>query len=372
MRRAAASSQGIADRQLLIFLGLILFFGFIALISASSPVGYQKFGDQYFFVKRQLMFGIIPGILLFLFIARRDYHKLEKLSYILYAFVLGLLVLVFIPGIGIVLNGSRSWLSIGPLNLQPSEFAKFGVIIMSAYLLSRRQIDWENWQQSLVPILGVLAPSLLLVLAQPDVGTLSILTAIVLGLLFLGGVPWKYLALFGLTGVVAFVGLVAAAPYRAQRITTFLHPELDPKGVGYHINQAFLAVGSGGFWGLGYGHSRQKFQYLPEVDADSIYAVIAEENGFLIAAGFIGLVVLLGWRGFKIAKNAPDDFGRFLVSGVTIWFLTQSFLNIGAMVGAMPLTGVPLPLVSHGGSAMIAMLAGWGIVASVSRQTTIS
>lgn len=371
-RQTHVAPHSSADRQLLMYLGLILFFGFIALISASSPVGFQKFQNSYFFVKRQLLYGILPGLLLFWFLARSDYHRLQKYSYVIYAGVLGLLALVFIPHVGLVINGSRSWLSLGPFNMQPSEFAKVAVIIMAAFLLSRRQAPWELWQQSLLPTLAILAPALMLILAQPDVGTLSILVAIVSGLLFLGGVPWKFLAIFGLVGVVAFVGLIVAAPYRASRITTFLHPELDPKGEGYHINQAFLAVGSGGFWGLGYGNSRQKFQYLPEVDADSIYAVIAEENGFLISGALVALIVLLGWRGFKISKNAPDDFGKFLAAGVTIWFLTQSFLNIGAMVGAMPLTGVPLPLVSHGGTAMVAMLIAWGIVASISRQTKLS
>jgi len=158
------------------------------------------------------------------------------------------------------------------------------------------------------------------------------------------------------------------APYRAARFTTFLHPELDPQGVGYHINQAFLAVGSGGVFGLGLGHSRQKFQYLPEVQADSIFAVIAEEMGLLFAGGLIVLLILISYRAFILAKNAPDRFGRYLISGIIIWFMVQSFFNIGAMVGLMPITGVPLPFISHGGTALMISMAAVGILINVSKS----
>lgn len=356
-----------ADKQLLVYLGILIVLGLVALISASAPVGLAKFNDTYWFVKRQILFGLIPGIFLFLIFTKRDYHFIERTSYLWYGFALVLLVLVFIPGIGTVINGSRSWLSFSHFNIQPSEFAKLGLIIMTAYLLSRRSVSWDNWQISVLPILAWLSPALILVLLQPDVGTLSIMVVIICAQFLLAGVPYRYLVIFGAMGAAAFAALILAAPYRWERINTFLHPELDPQGVGYHMNQAFLAVGSGGFWGLGYGHSRQKFQYLPEVSADSIYAVVAEENGFLIAAGLVALIVLIGWRGFKIARAAPDDFGRLLVVGVTVWFLWQSFLNVGAMVGVFPLTGVPLPLVSHGGSAVVALLIGFGLVHSVSR-----
>ena len=290
-----------------------------------------------------------------------------KYAAIIYGITLASLALVFVPHVGTVINGSRSWLSIAGFNLQPSEFAKLGVILMSARLVARQRERWPDWRQSLMPILAILAPALLLVAARPDVGTLSILVMIVFVMLYAGGVPGRPLAVLAAIGMAGFAALVMAAPYRAQRLTTFLHPELDPKGVGYHINQAFLAIGSGGFWGLGYGHSRQKFQYLPEVSADSIYAVIAEETGFLVAGGLVLLILLLGWRGLKIARQAPDGFGRLAAVGLITWFLWQSFLNIGAMVGALPLTGVPLPLVSHGGSALVAGLIAFGIIASISR-----
>ena len=239
---------------------------------------------------------------------------------------------------------------------------------MAAYLLSDQRRNFSDWETGLLPVLILLAPPLILVGAQPDLGTLSILVMIIFSMLFLAKVNKLYLIILGLLGVVVFIAMVWAAPYRAQRLTTFLHPELDPQGVGYHINQAFLAIGSGGWTGLGLGHSRQKFQYLPEVSADSIFAVIAEESGFIISTVLIILILLIGWRGLHIAKNAPDDFGRLLASGITVWFVWQSFLNIGAMVGILPLTGVPLPFVSHGGSALAVSLAAVGVVAGISKK----
>jgi cell division protein FtsW len=216
--------------------------------------------------------------------------------------------------------------------------------------------------------LAILFPALILILLQPDVGTLSILVAIIFVMLYISKIPHQYLIILGLIGVIFFIILILVAPYRLNRLTTFLHPELDPQGKGYQINQAFLAVGSGGVFGLGLGHSRQKFQYLPEVSADSIFAILAEEMGLVISSAFIILILLIGWRGLRIAALAPDDYGKLLVSGIVIWFVWQSFLNIGAMVGALPLTGVPLPLVSHGGSAYITILAALGIVVNVSQS----
>lgn len=336
------------------------------LASASSPAGYSKFGDTFYFIKKQLLFGVLPGLILFLFLARFNYHFLQKFSWLIYLFSLVILVLVFVPGVGLVLNGSRSWIDLFGFSLQPSEFAKLAVIIMLAKLLSESK-DLTDWKSNLVPIFAMLMPAVLLIAAQPDVGTLAILMVIIFSMLYLADIPKYYLAILGLVGAVCFAGLLIVAPYRVQRLTTFLHPELDPQGVGYQINQAFLAVGSGGIWGLGLGHSRQKFQYLPEVQADSIFAVIAEEMGLIVASGLIVLIAVLGLRGFKIAKGAPDEFGRLLVAGIMVWFVWQSFLNISTTIGLLPLTGVPLPFISHGGSAMLMVLAGFGIVANISK-----
>ena len=367
--RSGNSSQP-ADRILVICFAILLVFGLAALMSASAPAGFIQYHDSYYFLKRQIFLGLIPGAIIFLILAKVHYQLWKKFVYAVYGSAIVLLTAIFIPGVGITVNGHHSWIKIAGFLMQPSEFAKMALIIMTAYLLTAKSYDWNDWKQSLLPVLLPLVPAFLLVVAQPDIGTLSIFVVIVFGMLWLARIPPRYLAALSGLGVVAFAALVIAAPYRSDRLTVFLHPELDPQGVGYHVNQAFLAVGSGGFWGFGYNHSRQKFQYLPEVDTDSIFAIIAEENGFIIAGGLVVLIALIGWRGLRAARGAKDEFGYLLAGGIVVWLVWQSFLNIGAMVGALPLTGVPLPFVSHGGSALVSVLAAAGILVNVSKDSS--
>ena len=339
------------------------------LTSASAAIGEQRFGDSYFFIKRQLLFGLVPGIVLFLIAAKFSLEKLRSLAMPIYIAMIISLILVFIPGIGINVNGAQSWIVLGGFSFQPSELAKVALIIfLSAYLGSKgRKI--ESFSDGFLPTLVLAGIPLLLIMLQPDTGTVTILFAIVFAMLFAAGAKWQHiigLAGAGLTGI-AF--LIAIAPYRVARFMTFLHPELDPLGVGYHINQAFLAIGSGGWFGYGFGQSRQKFQYLPEVHADSIFAVIAEEMGFFIAAAIIVVFILIALRGFMHAKKADSQFTRLLVTGIIVWFVVQSFMNIGAMVGVMPLTGVPLPFISHGGSALMIAMAAVGLLINASRTS---
>ncbi|MBI2037790.1 MAG: putative lipid II flippase FtsW [Candidatus Magasanikbacteria bacterium] len=363
-------SKKSADRLFLLFFAILVVFGLVMLASASAPIGYAKFGDTYFFIKKQLLFGLLPGLFLFLVFGNTKYELLQKFGGIIYLLSLVILCLVFIPGIGLTINGSRSWVQLFGLSFQPSEFVKLTTIIILAKLLSEGR-DLRDWKNGLMPIFAMLLPVVLLVAAQPDVGTLSILVVIIFAMLYLAGIPRVYLVILGLLTAVSFAILLLVAPYRVQRLTTFLHPELDPQGIGYQINQAYLAVGSGGVWGLGLGHSRQKFQYLPEAQADSIFAIIAEEMGFLVTSILVFLISFLALRGFKIAKGAPDPFGRLLAAGIMIWFIWQSFLNIGTIIGLLPLTGVPLPFISHGGSALLIGLASMGIVANISKYGKI-
>jgi cell division protein FtsW len=363
MKEAASKS---ADRLFLSLFATLLIFGLVMLTSASSPIGYSKFGDIYHFIKKQILLGLLPGFFIFLILGHFNYRLLKKISWPFYLFALVILILVFIPGIGLIFNGSHSWVKLFGLRFQPSEFAKLAVIIILAKLLSESK-DLSDWKNNLVPIFAVLLPTVLLVAVQPDVGTLAILVVIIFAMLYLAGTPKVYLTILWLVGAVCFVALLLIIPKRVERITTFLHPELDPKGVGYQINQSFLAVGSGGIWGLGLGHSRQKFQYLPQVQADSIFAIIAEEMGLVVAGALVLLIAFLGLRGFKIAKGAPDQFGHLLCAGIMVWFVWQSFLNISTTIGLLPLTGVPLPFISHGGSAMLVGLAAFGIVANISK-----
>ncbi len=357
------------------FLGVILvlvLFGLVSLSSASVAIGYAKYQDIYFFVKRQLLFGYLPGFFLFWLCSRLNYQVWKKWSWPLYGLSLLLLLLIFVPGVGATINGSRSWLHLFGVSFQPSELLKLSIVITLSHLLAGGKHDWQDWKNTLLPILGVISPGVLLVLLQPDIGTLSIISVIIFAMLYTAKVPWRQLGVLVAIGILAFAMVLVLSPRRAGRLTTFLHPELEAQGVGYQVNQAFLAVGTGGWWGLGLGHSRQKFQYLPEVNADSIYAIIAEENGFFVSTALIGMIFFIGARGFKIARGASDEFGTYLVTGFMVWFLWQSCLNIGAMVGALPLTGVPLPLVSHGGSAVVTMLMALAIVVNVSKTSKIN
>lgn len=356
------------DKVFLALVVILVFFGLIILTSASAPIGYTEFGDTYYFIKRQILFGLLPGILLFFLCIRVKYQFWQKFSWLLYIVSLILLLLVFIPNVGLTINGARSWVQLWGYSFQPAEFTKLTLVILMASLLSEKRRNINDWKNGLLPVLLLLVPSIILIGLQPDIGTLSILAVMIFVILYFAKVKPVYLTILGLLGAITFTILLLMAPYRVQRLTTFLHPELDPKGVGYQINQAFLAIGSGGLWGLGLGHSRQKFQYLPEVQADSIFAILAEEMGFFVCVALIILLAFFSLRGLKIAKHAPDQFSRLLVGGIVVWFMWQSFLNISSMVGVMPLTGVPLPFVSHGGSALLVALMAVGIVLGVSRH----
>lgn len=362
-----ATYQG--DQVFLWGCAILLLFGFLMLSSASAPVGYAKFGDSYFFVKRQFLFGVLPGIVLFFLASSIDYHRIESWHLPVYAGTLLLLITVFLPGVGTTLGtGARSWISFGSFSFQPSEVVKLTLILSFSVFLSRQEGYIREFQRGFLLTLGIGSLPIVLVLFQPDIGTATILFAIVFILLFAAGTRLHHLLGLACVGLVGFALLIAIAPYRLARLTTFLHPELDPQGIGYQINQAFLAIGSGGIFGLGLGHSRQKFQYLPEVHADSIFAVIGEEMGFVVTLGFLALILLICFRGLRIARLAPDMIGRLIVTGIIAWFMVQSIFNIGAMVGLLPLTGVPLPFVSHGGTALMVSLAAVGVMFNVSKH----
>lgn len=358
------------DYTLLGLFGILLMFGLIMLTSASSPIGYERFGDHYHFIKHQLLLGVFPGLVGFLFFSKISYSALKKVGVMLFYVTLALLVAVLIPGLGSQ-NGTfaRSWFNIAGVSFQPAELMKLGLIFFFSAHLAKVKDTLQDFKTGFIPALCLGMIPLVLLILQPDIGTASILFAILFGMLFIAKADvWHLGALFGVA-VLGFALMIAVAPYRAARFTTFLHPELDPQGIGYHINQASLAIGSGGLFGLGYGHSKQKFQYLPEVHADSIFAVIAEEMGFFIAVGLIVLFLAICFRGFRVAKHVPDDFGKYVLSGILIWFMVQAFFNIGAMVGLLPITGVPLPFVSHGGTALAISLAAVGVIANVSRES---
>jgi len=356
------------DYVFLILVGILVLFGLIVLSSASSVFSYEKFGSSFYIVRHQILIGLLPGIFLFFFFLKMPYGIWRKFAFPLFALALLILIFVLIPGIGQKFSGARSWFTIGSFSLQPSEFAKLSLIIyLAAWCESRRQM-LSDFKKGFLPFITIAASLGLLIVLQPDVGTLFIVGAIVLFLAFVVGIRLPYLLGAVACGALLLMLLIKVAPYRTARLTAFVHPELDPQGVGYHINQALLAVGSGGFWGVGFGHSRQKFRYLPEVTGDSIFPIIAEELGFIFSAALVLLIVAILWRMFRIARDAPDYFSKYAVAGIAGWFGIQSFVNISSMLGVLPLTGLPLPFISYGGTALAASLSAAGLVGAISRH----
>ena len=348
---------------------LLVIFGLVMMASAGVALGWQKYQDVYWHFKHQLVYGVLPGLALFIFFYFFSYKRLERYAPWLLFVSIGLLVLVFIPGIGGDWGTSRSWISLfGYGSLQPSEIVKLTFLIyLAAWLANKEDHHLQDANYSFIPFLIVLGIVAGLMAAEPDTGTMMILVCSSLIVYFSAGGSILHLSWMALLSFGTLAGLLKLAPYRAIRLTTFLHPELDPRGVGYHINQALLAVGSGGLFGRGYGHSRQKFAYLPEVVGDSIFAIIAEELGFIITVLVVGIYIFIFLRGLKLASRIQDPFGRLLLIGILSWLTVQAFVNIGGIIGVLPMTGVPLPFISYGGTALVISLAATGIVANISK-----
>ncbi|MFA4818934.1 MAG: putative lipid II flippase FtsW [Patescibacteria group bacterium] len=349
--------------------GVLVVLGLVFLTSASSVVGYQKFGDSYYYLKRQLLYGLLPGLAAFSFFSRWNYQNLKKLALPALLGSVGLLLAVFIPGLGFEYGGATRWIHLGAFSFQPSELVKLTFLIYLASWLDGKGADnIKDFKKGLLPFVLVLGAVLALMLAQNDLGTASVIGVSAVMTFFVAGANWIHLGLLGALGMSALWLVITKVGYRARRLAVFLQPSLDPQGIGYHINQALLAVGSGGIFGVGLGYSRQKYQYLPEVTGDSIFAVISEELGFVFTTIFITILIMFFWRGFKIARFASDDFGRYLAVGILSWLAWQTGINMASMLNILPLTGVPLPLVSAGGTALMTALAAIGILTNISRS----
>ncbi|WKZ29555.1 MAG: putative lipid II flippase FtsW [Patescibacteria group bacterium] len=356
------------DYAMLAVVAGLLVFGLVMLTSATGPTAFQKFGDSYHYFKRQLFFGVLPGLVLLLLCLRLTVDRMKQVAPFMLPAAALLLCLGFIPGLRAD-YGSGSWINLFGASLQPSELAKLCLILYFAWWFARRDEEaikgfWTGFLPFTISIAIVVA----LMMLQSDLGTTSVIVAFLFAMYIAAGASLKHLGALFAAGFAMFLVFIKIAPYRAARLEIFLRPDLDPQGVGYHINQARLAIGSGGWFGLGLGKSRQKFQYLPEVAGDSIFAIVSEELGFLVSAAVILAFLLFVRYGLKIAERSADPFARYAAVGITVWIGFQAALNISAMVGLMPLTGVPLPFVSHGGSAMLANLMAVGILASLSRE----
>lgn len=360
---------GLIDKPFIYATVALLVIGLAVLASASGPVGYNRFGSSFYFVQRQFTQGVLLGSIGFLFGYKVPIRIWKDYAIFLLAVSVILLILVYIPGIGADLGTfARRWISIGPLTFQPSEIVKMTFLFYLAAWLASKGDEAADLSEGFLPFLAIIGVVGGLVYFQPDLGTVGIILAMSFIVYFVAGARIRHLLGLGLLGIGFLALAIRLAPYRAARLMTFLHPELDPQGIGYQVNQSLLAIGSGGFFGRGYGHSVQKFAYLPEVVGDSIFAIMAEEFGFLLTTGFILLLVFWLWRGLIIAEQAKDRFGYLLAIGIISWIGVQAFVNIGASTALMPLTGAPLPFVSYGGTSMMVVLFACGVMLRISKE----
>jgi len=356
------------DYVLAATIGILVLFGLVMLASAGAVLGLQRHGDSYYFLKRQLL-GLVVGVVAAWLVYRIDYHRWAKWAVPLFIASLIGLVIVFLPGIGSLFLGARRWIQLGPILLQPSELMKFAIIAYLAVWFTQRERKLSDLNEGLFPFLITLGSVAGLIILQPDLGTTMVIVLVGVVMFFVAGGATRHLATIAVLGAALLAIVIAVAPYRAERFTVFLNPELDPQGIGYHVQQSFLAIGSGGFFGLGLGHSRQKYNYLPEPAGDSIFAVMSEELGFFMSLLFIIAWLTIIFRGIRVAQAAPDAFGRLVATGITAWLGLQAFFNMAALAGLLPLTGIPLPFMSHGSSALVMNLVAAAVLLNISRQT---
>jgi cell division protein FtsW len=341
--------------------------GVVMVLSASSVSSLTNYGSPWYFFFRQLMWTVL-GLGAFVFAIRFDYRRWRSLIRPLLIVSVVLLVVVLVPGIGIYVSGSRRWLGAGMLRFQPSEIAKLALLLYAADLVSRRSGELADWRRVVRPVILVLALFTALVMKEPDLGSAMVLAIVVLAVLVAGGVKKRHLAVvFGL-GITAVTFLALAEPYRRTRMLTFLDPFADSSNAGYQISQSMIALGSGGFTGVGLGASRAKWNFLPNAHTDFIFAIIGEELGLIGCFLVMGLFIAFAVFGARAALRAPDRFGALIAAGATVWVVGQAVINIGAVVGLLPVTGIPLPFVSFGGSALITTMLASGILVNVARQ----
>jgi len=367
VRRHRAQPRPPAYVVLCATVGVLNIVGLVMILSASSVAALSSYGSSWYFFDRQLIWAI-GGVAAFLAASSFDYHVWRRLApWLLGVSVLGLVV-VLIPGVGIMVDGSRRWLGYGALRVQPTELAKVALLCCGANVLARRADRLHEWRQW-TPVLILMGGLGLLVMLEPDLDSAIVLAMIGFALLVVSGVRRLHLATLGSSALVVVTALAFAAPYRRARMLAFLHPWKDQANTGYQIAQSLIALGSGGVSGVGLGAGRAKWMFLPNAHTDFIFAVIGEELGLVGCLLVIALFAALGLVGFRVARRAPDQFGMLLAAGVTAWIVGQAAINLGAVVGLLPVSGITLPFLSAGGSSLVITMLGAGILANVARRT---
>ena len=355
------------DKILFLVVLLLSVFGLLMIYSSSSIWAVYKFKDSFHYLKYQSIFFII-GIFLMIIISKIDYKFYYKYSNIILFSSFILLILVLIPGIGSIRNGSRSWFGIGSLGIQPSEFSKISLIIFTSKYLSKSSEFIKKYFTGLIPILLVVGLFFFLIMLQPDLGTATILFISIISILFIAGANSRFFITGGILGVLGVIGLIIIAPYRMDRITSFMNPWKDPLGTGFQMIQSLYAIGPSGLLGRGYLNSIQKHFYLPEPQTDFIFSIILEEFGIVGVILVVGLFIMLLYRGIKISNSINDSFGKYLSFGIIFQLIFQAIMNLSVVVGLIPVTGVTLPFLSYGGSSLLISMMSIGIVLNVSRN----
>lgn len=345
---------------------ILIVFGIIMIYSSSSIWAEYKFNDAFNYVKNQALFAFI-GTFLMIIISKIDYKFYYNKASQIFLISIILLVLVLIPGIGSVRNGSRSWFGIGSFGVQPSEFAKLSLIILASKYLTKSNKFVKDIKKGVIPILALLFLVFGLIMLQPDFGTGMIIVVSILSLLYIAGVNIKFFIGLGLLGVIGITFLILIAPYRMDRITSFVDPWNDPLGTGFQIIQSLYAIGPGGLLGMGFLKSRQKQFYLPEPQTDFIFSIISEEFGVLGVVIVTSLFVSILYLGIKIALNSKDSFSKYLAFGLLFQMLIQAVMNLAVVIGLIPVTGVTLPFLSYGGSSLLISMVSIGIILSIAR-----
>jgi len=355
---------------------LLILLGALILASASAVLSMERFKDPDYLLRHQLLFGLLPGLFLGLMGFFTPLEKIKKASLWLFLFSVLALCLLFVSGTGLKLFNASRWINLGVIAFQPSEFLKITLILYLGAWLIKQDFSGKNYVKtgifpklkSFVPFLIIIGIISILLILQPDIGTLAVIISIGCAMFFVVGTPvWQNLLIW-FSGLAALGVLIKLAPYRMNRWLVFINPNLDPMGIGYQLKQSLISIGSGGIFGLGLGMSRQKFNFLPATIGDAIFPIFAEETGFLGAMLLISIIFIFIWQGFKIARLSKDKFSQIVAVGICVWIGFQSLANICSMIGIFPLTGIPLPFISYGGSHLTSELAALGILLNISRQ----
>ncbi len=349
------------DRVLFFLVLILLIVGVLFVFDASVAEAFQQFNDKFYFARQQVVWAGV-GLVVMLASSYVPTKWWKYTGWVIFFFSLLSLLLVLIPGVGSKIQGARRWIVLGPVRYQPAELMKMGMVLYFS--------SWLSKHQKPGPFLFFMAAIFVLVMLQPDLGSALVLGMIGFGMYIAAGGQWKYVFTIVGIGLVSVLGIIVVSPYRMERLKTFFSTETDPLGSSYHIRQITIALGSGGWFGQGFGQSRQKYQYIPEASTDSIFSIAAEEVGFVGSGIILALYFFVLLTGLKISEKPADKYVRLVAVGLVTWLGAQTIINLGSIVSLIPLTGVPLPFISYGGSALVSVLAASGILMGIGRRTT--